>query len=531
MVDGSHAIRYVCISDLHLGEESSLLTDLKNGKADCRNPSPVMVELDKCLRYLLSVNDGQGDIKPTLIANGDILEMALCDIHQSATVFDRFLDLIMPEGNEIFDKIVYIPGNHDQHIWEMARATQYVDYLRKYFDKDLEPPNFMFDMPWHKTRIFLEEPSGYRNYIPSSDFLDAIVGRYKKDETTQVEKTRREKKHGSSFKIWVAYPNFGLLSSDSKKCILFHHGHFSEPVYRLMSSLNNFLVDVDDYMPTNIDNLQKENFAWIEFFWSMLGRSGRVGETVESLWEQLADDKSTRVLARKLARSMFKKLDLPLKDIPLIINMFADNLIEKMDEEDLFRFFRQERTLGDIPITPELKQETISFLKYPLWNHMRMELKEMKRPSDFMPERTSLIIGHTHKPMQENIDISFPVKSASIYNTGGWVIDKPNPNPAYGGAIALIDDHMNVALLGMFREACEENEGNLSTNAFSSGKRIRQSVMLLEDGLPGNDLINKLKPLISSSESPWKEFSSVAANEMSIREENICCRLDKRNAE
>jgi len=111
------------------------------------------------------------------------------------------------------------------------------------------------------------------------------------------------------------------------------------------------------------------------------------------------------------------------------------------------------------------------------------------------------------------------------------VIDKQNPNPAYGGAIALIDDHMNVALLGMFREACEENDGSLSTNAFSSGKRIRQSVILLEDGLPGNDLINKLKPLISSSESPWKEFSSVAANEMSIREENICCRMDKRRAE
>ena len=91
MVEGSRAIKYVCISDMHMGEEDSLLTALKNGEVDCKNPSPVMVELVKCLRHLLSENEDQGDIKPTLIANGDILEMALCDIHQSATVFDRFL--------------------------------------------------------------------------------------------------------------------------------------------------------------------------------------------------------------------------------------------------------------------------------------------------------------------------------------------------------------------------------------------------------------------------------------------------------
>ena len=334
MVDVSQAIKYVCMSDMHMGEEDSLLTALENGEVDCRNPSPVMVELVKCLRYLLSVNEGQGDIKPTLIANGDILEMALCDIHQSATVFDRFLDLVMPEGNEIFNKIVYIPGNHDQHIWEMARATQYSEYLRSSPDQDQEPPNFMFEPPWHKTGIFLEEPHGDRNYIPSSYFLDVVVGRYKKDEKTQGEKTRREKKHGSSFNIWVAYPNFGFLSPDGKKCILIHHGHFAEPIYRLMSRLNNFLNEVDDKMPTNMDDLQRENFAWIEFFWSMLGRSGRVGETVESLWEQLSDENSTRILARKLARTIVNRSGLPVVDGPL--NIFADWVVNEMEKWNLF---------------------------------------------------------------------------------------------------------------------------------------------------------------------------------------------------
>ena len=516
MVEGSGAIKYVCISDMHMGEEDSLLTALKNGEVDCKNPSPVMVELVKCLRHLLSENEDQGDIKPTLIANGDILEMALCDIHQSATVFDRFLDLVMPEGDEIFNKIIYIPGNHDQHIWEMARETQYADFLTRYPYQDTEHPDFKFKPPWHKTNIFLEEQHGKTNYIPGSYFLDAIVGRYK------GKKTQRERKHGSGFEIWVAYPNFGLLSPDGKKCIIIHHGHFSEPIYRLMSTLNNILNEVNDDMPTDMDELQRENFAWIEFFWSMLGRSGRVGETVESLWEQISDDKRSKVLARRLARIAVNSFDLPGREDPFrnsIVNGIADYLVERMGH--------QERTSGNLSMSLEMKQQIISYIKYPLWNQMRKEMKEMGKAYDRMPENTSLIVGHTHKPMQGTTDLFYPAKSASIYNTGGWVIDKVNPNPIYGGAIALIDGNMNVALLGMFREACEEDDGSSPTNAIDGEKRCREKVMLLEGGLPNNDLTNRLKLLIKSSESPWREFSSVAADEVTIREENIHKRLEK----
>ena len=67
-----------------------------------------------------------------MILLGDILELALADDNVAAMVFWRFLDLAMPPGRELFEKIIYIPGNHDHHLWESARETQYVlNYLAK----------------------------------------------------------------------------------------------------------------------------------------------------------------------------------------------------------------------------------------------------------------------------------------------------------------------------------------------------------------------------------------------------------------
>ena len=80
----------------------------------------------KCLRYLISLNQDQSR-KPTLILLGDILELALANDNVAAMVFKRFLELAVKENGELlFDKVYYIPGNHDHHLWESARETQYV---------------------------------------------------------------------------------------------------------------------------------------------------------------------------------------------------------------------------------------------------------------------------------------------------------------------------------------------------------------------------------------------------------------------
>ena len=91
-------IRYVCLSDTHFGADNSLLTFLGRGRrsADPMRTSPGLEQLVRCLRALVDTNEGRK--KPTLVLNGDILELALTTDERAAMTFERFLDLAFPAG-------------------------------------------------------------------------------------------------------------------------------------------------------------------------------------------------------------------------------------------------------------------------------------------------------------------------------------------------------------------------------------------------------------------------------------------------
>ena len=61
-------VRYIVLSDLHLGAENSILTSLQPGTAlaDSQHASPVLTALVECLRHIVAANEG--DELPTLIA-------------------------------------------------------------------------------------------------------------------------------------------------------------------------------------------------------------------------------------------------------------------------------------------------------------------------------------------------------------------------------------------------------------------------------------------------------------------------------
>src|SRR6266496_2199024 len=123
---GGAVIRYICVSDLHLGAENSLLTQLGSapGEVDPSRPSEVLVEFASCLRELVRHNESL--VKPTLILNGDALELALAQDNVALMAFERFLELMFPINGEalVAPKIIFNPGNHDHHLWETARETQ-----------------------------------------------------------------------------------------------------------------------------------------------------------------------------------------------------------------------------------------------------------------------------------------------------------------------------------------------------------------------------------------------------------------------
>jgi hypothetical protein len=164
------------------------MTCLKDGDIDPSRPSPVMIWLADCLRCLVKANRGRQ--KPTLILNGDILELALAHDSQAAMVFQRFVELIQPEGDELFDKLIFIPGNHDHHLWELARETQYANHIRHHL-----APGDPLPEPWHASNMFVEKDPA----PVISDYLTNLVGQCR---------------HIKDFEIRTAYPNFGLCRDE-----------------------------------------------------------------------------------------------------------------------------------------------------------------------------------------------------------------------------------------------------------------------------------------------------------------------------
>jgi hypothetical protein len=191
--------------------------------------------------------------------NGDALELALADVNVAAMVFERFMELTMKPGEELFDKTIYFnPGNHDHHLWESARETQYIEeYLpsTKWGDH--------LDAPWHATNMFLGEYDPVPCYL-----LDRLLRRYGSAYEA-----------GAQPHFFVVYPNFGLRRADGQRCVIFSHGHYIESIYRLMTGLRSTLFP-DRAEPDTIWELESENFAWVDFFWSTLGRSGEFGADV-----------------------------------------------------------------------------------------------------------------------------------------------------------------------------------------------------------------------------------------------------------
>ncbi len=483
MAPGSTDIRYVCLSDLHLGEEDSLLTYVPPGEAeaDPTLPSPVLQELAACLKFLIFSNQDQTH-KPTLILNGDILELALTTDNLAAMAFERFLEAVMPPGGELFGKIIYLPGNHDHHLWESARETQYVlNYLAG------TNPGANLDIPWHATNIFMEDdPHPIKSF-----FLNGLVKRYD---------------HLQDFTIYTAYPNFGLRKGS--RAVIFHHGHFIESIYQLMTTLKNLifpkLVEVD----RKVWDLEAENFAWIDFFWSTLGRSGEVGQDVEIIYEKMQSEKQFRKLLNTLAESLAEKYDITGLGDWLdshITRLIINGLVDKM--------VKTERAQTDQPLSRDAADGLIEYLNKPL----KMTLdKECQEKHYYFPRDLTFVFGHTHKPF-EKIETEFRAylgNGVPVYNTGGWVVESVQPVSLHGGAAVLLDEDLNVASLRLYNEAADPGSYRVGIH---------------EVPLPGNahsDFFLRLEGLVQSPLPPWDRFSQTVAEEVRTRARNLQARIE-----
>lgn len=472
-------IRYVCLSDLHFGAENSILSNLVSGDVivDTANASPVLDALVAGLATLIGANENK-DTKPTLILNGDILELALASDNVALMVFELFLDRIFPaNGEALFDEtILYQPGNHDHHLWETARELQYANLLHEI------GPEKPLPIPWHATKLYFQEDKR----AVYSELLQELA---------------RRRPHRSKIKVRVSYPNMGIRSEDGQTSIVFHHGHFVESIYQLMSSLKTAIFP-DRPLPIEVWDLEAENFAWIDFFWSTLGRSGDVGEDVGLIYDMLQSDAAIEQLAGNLAASITSRTT--KKGVLACSRWLIRPALDKVLKVIATRVAASERKAPTFALSPGAQAGLVAYLSGPLIKQLAAESPQR---DGTLPRQVKFVFGHTHKPFMDARTIPGLANPVRVFNTGGWVVDTLQVEPLHGANVVLIDEHGEVACVRLYNQAAD-----------ASAYRVR-----LDDGLPDEQgqFYQRLSGLLRPDDGVWRDLSATAARLVTEREKAL----------
>jgi|SRR5579859_210490 len=459
-------IRYVCLSDLHLGADNSVLSAIKPGsiEVDPAQTNLVLRQFVACLRTLIAHNTSPE--KPRLILNGDILEMALSDTNVAAMIFEHFIELIFPpEGEALFDPhLLYIPGNHDHHIWETARETQYVNFIARI------PPGTALAAPWHTTKMVAPD------FVPEH-FLTNLLRRYP---------------HLKDAAVAVAYPNYAMFSPDRQQSIIITHGHYIESIYSLMSTLNTMIFP-NRHRPKTVYEVEAENFAWIDFFWSTMGRSGDVGRDIGLLYDKLQDKQQVEKLLENFSTSLVEKWH-HWKWVEGI----EAKVLTWLLEVSLGRVAALERHQTAQALSPDAQQGLHWYMEGPLLEQLLIENKQN------VPPQITLLFGHTHKPFEEEMRFAGYPAPISVYNSGGWVVDQLQPTPIFGAAAILIDEQLQTTSLRLYNQA--DSPEDYVVRVEEANSQISTANLFHE----------RIKALVEPATEPWKTFSAAVAEEVRL---------------
>lgn len=491
-------IRYVCLSDTHLGEEDSLLTYLKREeRAELppeneppTNPlrrSPVLGRLAECLRELISKCNGENEPKPTLILNGDVLELALAETSDALMTLDRLVEALFPPGEALFHPtIFYVPGNHDHHLWELAREEQYFDRIASAGIGEKVP----LTPPWHTTDISQD--------TVQPRFLEGFVRRYG-DFAEDIQ-------------IHMAYPNLAFRNADMGKLVIFHHGHFTESIYMLMSHLKARLLRRGQ-LPKTVEGIEAENFAWIDFFWSMLGRSGEVGEDIETLYDMMEDAEGRRKLASLLAPLLADALGLKgctRKVVGRLVARLARRIVDRLNS--------RERKKPRSSLSSEARAELATYVEGALREQILADPRLAPRRT--VSEEVTLVFGHTHKPFEqgpadEKSRFDGYALPLSICNTGGWVVEpcEPKERRQRGATVALLDEDLNGVALRMYDECRWPEPCPVEARGVT------------RPGGGDNALLERVRDIVKPDREPWWSFAGAVATALKVRTEYLKQRI------
>ncbi len=463
-------IRWVCISDLHLGALNSLLTNVTSDgeRVDPSAASPLLTSLCECLRSLRR----PGEDPPELIVLGDLFELALTAPEDAASTFSRLIAALRPGTDDaaVASHLRFVPGNHDHHLWTRGSDDRYLRML----EDDLASTPRPRDR--HATHL-----------LPSNEGVP-VRDRF-------VEILAKRGSNGISVTVEQSYPNLGLVDESGDRAVVLSHGHFIEPLYRVMSLLDRVFGSPRSG-PIEAWQLEADNGGWIDFFWSSMGDSGDIMRVTRSLYESLQSHEAMHAEIAAIERAIKEggqsraRADAEAHAVAGLLHACVGTAV-------------RERHRPGVLLSPHAEDGLLTYLNGPVASQISAEIGS--------PRDITFVFGHTHKPFVEPRDTTTLAPTVDVLNTGGWVVDTPQRNPLKGASLVLIDLQLNVASLRCYTESEDASSYRLHIGP--------------PDGAGSNDLVDELRATIDCDRDPWSSLAQVAQSTVEDRGRQLADRL------
>jgi UDP-2,3-diacylglucosamine pyrophosphatase LpxH len=464
------SIRWVCISDLHLGALNSLLTNVTDDgeHADGSSASPVLTALCQCLLSLRR----PGEDPPELVVLGDLFELALTSPEDAASTFSQFITALRPGMPDaaIAPALRFVPGNHDHHLWSRASDDRFLRLLAEDAAAIPAPADR------HATRL-----------LPAND--KAAV----RDRFVEILAARGSLTTGVT--VVQSYPNLGLVTEPGDRAVILSHGHFIEPLYRMMSLLDT-VFGSPRTGAIEAWQLEADNGGWIDFFWSSMGDSGDIMRVTRSLYESLQSTETIHAeiaaieRAIKAAGASRARADAEAHAVAGLLRAGVGTAI-------------RERHRPGIILSPHAEEGLATYLNGPVATQVAAEIGS--------PRDVTFVFGHTHKPFIDQRTVHAFSAPVTVVNTGGWVVDTPQLNPLKGASLILIDEKLNLAAVRCYTEGPDASSYQLRTDPPSS--------------TASNELVDELRTIIDPSHDPWASLAQVIRETVVDRGRQLADRL------
>jgi hypothetical protein len=114
-----------------------------------------------------------------------------------------------------------------------------------------------------------------------------------------------------------------------------------------------------------------------------------------------------------------------------------------------------------------------------------------------------------------------------VYNSGGWVVEGMEPLPLHGGAVILVDEHLDVVSLRMYNEDMHPGRYRVSVEEVAGSEKAAGTVEMEATAgrAEGSLFYRKISSLVDPGRDPWRAFSETAALAVQEKIDHLCQRI------